>query len=386
VNLIVIDGAINPAADDFIRESVAGSAREGAEALLIELDTPGGLLSSAKSIVKEILGAPLPVIVYVAPTGASATSAGMFVTLAAHVAAMAPGTTIGAAHPVDSSGGDIGHDMCVKIENLPQPRRLPSSAAATSRGRSAPRESVAAIDRGAKTDRRSVALDVPALLASLAGREVCRECRVTPRLGAAIEVVRREMRLKTWLNACRPEPGLLKVGFWALRGDHASRRVPSGLWRHLLLLALAARAAGELTVAALRRGADRRGARAASACRRGGVVARARLAAALRHARLDDRRRSFAHRTAVVLASGYAGDRLSGSRTAVPGAHARGARRSASYAARGGPRFRPRKGTPWPTDRCVTAIGRPRVSSRGCLAGGGPPATKEEMTMLEFDP
>src|SRR5437660_11959910 len=91
VNLIVIDGAINPAADDFIRESIAASAREGAEVLLIELDTPGGLLSSAKSIVKEILGAPLPVIVYVAPTGASATSAGMFVTMAAHVAAMAPG-------------------------------------------------------------------------------------------------------------------------------------------------------------------------------------------------------------------------------------------------------------------------------------------------------
>src|SRR6266404_9717985 len=99
VNLIVIDGSINPAADEFIRESIATSARDGAEALVIQLDTPGGLLTSTKRIVKQLLGAPLPVIVYVAPAGASATSAGVFVTMAAHVAAMAPGTTIGAAHP-----------------------------------------------------------------------------------------------------------------------------------------------------------------------------------------------------------------------------------------------------------------------------------------------
>jgi len=118
VNLIAIDGAINPASDDFVRESIAQSARDGAQALVIELDTPGGLLSSAKSIVKEILGAPVPVIVYVAPTGASATSAGMFVTMAANVAAMAPGTTIGAAHPVDGSGGDLGQDMRGKVENF----------------------------------------------------------------------------------------------------------------------------------------------------------------------------------------------------------------------------------------------------------------------------
>ncbi len=85
--------------------------------LVVELDTPGGLLNSTKTIVKDILGAPIPVAVYVAPAGAGATSAGVFITLAAHVAAMAPGTTIGAAHPVSGQGGDIKGDMRKKVEN-----------------------------------------------------------------------------------------------------------------------------------------------------------------------------------------------------------------------------------------------------------------------------
>jgi len=105
VHLIVVDGGINPAVDDFIKESVTRAHASGAKALIIQLDTPGGLLSSTRSIVKEILGAPLPVVVYVAPSGAGAGSAGVFITLAAHIAAMAPGTNIGAAHPVAGGGG-----------------------------------------------------------------------------------------------------------------------------------------------------------------------------------------------------------------------------------------------------------------------------------------
>jgi membrane-bound serine protease (ClpP class) len=100
VDLIVIDGSINPAVDDFIRESIGRAKSNGARALIIQLDTPGGLLSSTRTIVKEILGAPVPVMVYVAPSGAGAGSAGVFITLSAHIAAMAPGTNIGAAHPV----------------------------------------------------------------------------------------------------------------------------------------------------------------------------------------------------------------------------------------------------------------------------------------------
>jgi membrane-bound serine protease (ClpP class) len=118
VNLIVVDATINPAVADFIRESINRSAQEGAQALIIELDTPGGLLNSTKSIVKDILGAPLPVIVYVAPSGAGAGSAGVFITMSGHIAAMAPGTTIGAAHPVGSGGQNIEGDMREKIENF----------------------------------------------------------------------------------------------------------------------------------------------------------------------------------------------------------------------------------------------------------------------------
>jgi membrane-bound serine protease (ClpP class) len=118
VNLIVVDATINPAVADFIRESINRSAQEGAQALIIQLDTPGGLLNSTKTIVKDILGAPLPVIVYVSPSGAGAGSAGVFITMSGHIAAMAPGTTIGAAHPVGSGGQNIEGDMREKIENF----------------------------------------------------------------------------------------------------------------------------------------------------------------------------------------------------------------------------------------------------------------------------
>src|SRR5205814_861678 len=84
---IVVDGTINPAVSDFVHEAIARAAAEEAPALLVELDTPGGVLESMQAIVKDVLGAPVPVIVYVAPSGAKAASAGVFITLAAHVAA-----------------------------------------------------------------------------------------------------------------------------------------------------------------------------------------------------------------------------------------------------------------------------------------------------------
>src|SRR5262249_36171389 len=118
VYLIVVDGGINPAVDDYIRESINRARRSGAKALIIQLDTPGGLLTSTRSIVKEILGAPVPVIVYVAPSGAGAGSAGVFITLSAHIAAMAPGTNIGAAHPVTGGGGEVKGVMGEKLENF----------------------------------------------------------------------------------------------------------------------------------------------------------------------------------------------------------------------------------------------------------------------------
>ncbi|HEX5653044.1 MAG TPA: nodulation protein NfeD [Chitinophagaceae bacterium] len=97
---ITIDGSINPASAEFIRGGIKKAQRENAECLLIHLNTPGGLLKSTRMIVSDILESPVPVVVYVSPGGAHAGSAGVFVTLAAHIAAMAPGTNIGAAHPV----------------------------------------------------------------------------------------------------------------------------------------------------------------------------------------------------------------------------------------------------------------------------------------------
>ncbi len=118
VNLIVIDGMINPAVVELIKENIKRAHADGAKALIIQLDTPGGLLDSTQDIVKDILGAPIPVIVYVAPSGSGATSAGVFVTMAAHIAAMAPGTSIGAAHPVTGGGEDIKGTMGEKVENF----------------------------------------------------------------------------------------------------------------------------------------------------------------------------------------------------------------------------------------------------------------------------
>ncbi len=108
--VIEINGMINPAALDYIRTGIDEAEGKSAEALIILLDTPGGLLNSTKEIVKLILNSPVPVVVYVSPKGASATSAGVFITLSANIAAMAPGTSIGAAHPVslEPSGEEPG--------------------------------------------------------------------------------------------------------------------------------------------------------------------------------------------------------------------------------------------------------------------------------------
>ncbi|HRO71322.1 MAG TPA: ATP-dependent Clp protease proteolytic subunit, partial [Chitinophagaceae bacterium] len=97
---IKVDGSINPATAGYIADGIEKAHSEKAECLLVHLNTPGGLLKSTRVIVSNILDSPVPVIVYVSPGGAHAGSAGVFITMAAHVAAMAPGTNIGAAHPV----------------------------------------------------------------------------------------------------------------------------------------------------------------------------------------------------------------------------------------------------------------------------------------------
>src|SRR5687767_5869662 len=104
---IKIDGTINPASSGYIERGIELAEKENAACLLISLNTPGGLLKSTRVIVENMMKSSVPVVVYVSPSGAHAGSAGVFITLAANVAAMAPGTNIGAAHPVSmQSGGD----------------------------------------------------------------------------------------------------------------------------------------------------------------------------------------------------------------------------------------------------------------------------------------
>ncbi len=104
IYLLKVDGAINPPVSDYIQTGIQYAINNNAECIIIQLNTPGGLLKSTRAIVTSILEAEIPIIVYVAPGGAHAGSAGVFITLSAHIAAMAPGTNIGAAHPVNMQG------------------------------------------------------------------------------------------------------------------------------------------------------------------------------------------------------------------------------------------------------------------------------------------
>ncbi|MEQ8160510.1 MAG: nodulation protein NfeD, partial [Smithellaceae bacterium] len=118
-NLIGIDGVITSPVAKYTAKSIEEAAKEGAEGLIILLDTPGGLDTAMRDMAKSILNAPVPVIVFVYPSGARAASAGVIVTQAAHIAVMAPGTNIGAAHPVaiGLGSGEMDKTMSKKVEN-----------------------------------------------------------------------------------------------------------------------------------------------------------------------------------------------------------------------------------------------------------------------------
>ncbi|MBU0575548.1 MAG: nodulation protein NfeD [Proteobacteria bacterium] len=117
-DVITVSATITPPIAEYIVQSIGEAAKSGAEGLIIRLDTPGGLDLAMRDIAKGILNAPVPVIVYVAPSGARAASAGVIITVSAHIAAMAPGTNIGAAHPVGLGiGGGMDKTMSQKVEN-----------------------------------------------------------------------------------------------------------------------------------------------------------------------------------------------------------------------------------------------------------------------------
>ena len=179
VVLVPLDGAIGPASAHFVKRSIERGAKEGAELIIVQVDTPGGLDTSMREVIKAILASPVPVAVFVAPSGARAASAGTFILYAAHVAAMAPGTNLGAASPVSIGGGGPQKDG--KKEEDTMTRKVTNDAVAYIRGLAQLRHRNAdwaekAVREGASLPAQEalklkviehIAPDVPALLAKL---------------------------------------------------------------------------------------------------------------------------------------------------------------------------------------------------------------------------
>lgn len=197
---IQIEGVIASSTADYIVRAIKQADREVAQALIIELDTPGGLDLAMRSIIKEMLAAERPIVVYVSPSGARAASAGAFIMLAAHVAAMAPGTNVGAAHPVNV-GGEMDKEMSKKVTN--------DAAAyirtiAEQRGRNAQwaedavRKSVSATEKEALKLKiiDLVADKLDDLLVALDGREVTTAVGKVTLHTKGVEVSRLEMGLR----------------------------------------------------------------------------------------------------------------------------------------------------------------------------------------------
>jgi membrane-bound serine protease (ClpP class) len=117
IKVLRIEESINPGTAAFLARGATQAVEEDAVLLVVELDTPGGLVTSMRTMIKTIMNAPIPVVVFVSPSGAQAASAGVFVVMAADIAAMAPGTNIGAAHPVVAGGKDMDETMNTKVVN-----------------------------------------------------------------------------------------------------------------------------------------------------------------------------------------------------------------------------------------------------------------------------
>jgi membrane-bound serine protease (ClpP class) len=214
VSLIKIDGAIGPATASYISRSIAEASAQNTQCLVIQLNTPGGLLDSTQTIVQSFLSSTVPVVVYVAPTGATATSAGCFITVAASVAAMAPATTIGAAHPVTLGGNPTGGEekvdetMKKKLENF-SVSYMEAIAARRHRNvewaKSAVRES-ASISAEKALELKVIdliAVDLPDLLKQLNGRVV--DGKTLKTAGAEISEIQMSASERIFQKLWRPE-------------------------------------------------------------------------------------------------------------------------------------------------------------------------------------
>lgn len=258
VHVLTLKGGVDPGSAAYIVEGIAAAEQAGAAAVVLELDTPGGLLSSARDIVSAELGSEVPVIVWVGPSGARAGSAGVFLTLAAHVAVMAPGTTIGAAHPVSLFGdnpkeapaepatsppaeqpaepegdpaGDPGADPIVDGVDPMSAKILNDTLAwtraiAAERGRNAAWAESAVRESAAITDREAlengvvdlISPDLRALLDTVDGRVIDLKGEHHTLQTAGAELVRVEMSLRQRIAHFLGDPNVLLalIGLGAL--------------------------------------------------------------------------------------------------------------------------------------------------------------------------
>jgi membrane-bound serine protease (ClpP class) len=252
-----VRGPITPVIADHLTESLARTVADGHHALLVELDTPGGLDTSMREIVQAFLGSEVPVIVYVAPSGARAGSAGTFITMAAHVAAMAPGTTIGAATPVDLQGGEISEkvveDAAAYAESIARLRDRDATFAieAVTEGRSEPAEDAVAV--GAVD---LLAEDRAELLRTIDGRivRIDADAEVTLRTAGA-EPVEHQLGLFRRILQWLADPNLaflfLSLGTLAVLYEVANPGIGGGAVVGVILIVLALFALSVLPVNAV---------------------------------------------------------------------------------------------------------------------------------------
>jgi membrane-bound serine protease (ClpP class) len=224
VIVITINGVINPVAAEYIGKNIERANEKNAEALIIELDTPGGLDTSMRDIIKDIIASKVPVVVFVSPSGSRAASAGVFVTLAAHIAAMAPGTNIGAAHPVA-----IGEKMDKTIaEKATNDAAAYIKSLAEKRGRNvqwaedAVRKSISATESEALKENiiDLVSADINSLLSEINGKKVSTMLGEKELHTKNAVIIREEMGLRHKILNLISDPNiayiLMILGFYGL--------------------------------------------------------------------------------------------------------------------------------------------------------------------------
>lgn len=227
IHIITVESIINPVSADYIVRSIDDAVEAGATIIIIELDTPGGLMTSMRQIVKAELEAKIPIIVYVSPSGSRAGSAGVFITMAAHIAVMDNGTNIGAAHPVALGGStpDSGSTMWDKVTNdaVAQIRAI-----AEKRNRNADWAEKAVVESASITERVALELNVidyiapniDSLLSSIQGDSVKLEDKVVILDFENTNIVRKEMNFRYTFLLKLSDPNIayifMMLGFYGI--------------------------------------------------------------------------------------------------------------------------------------------------------------------------